>query len=267
MKRDADYCIIDAGNKTNLHSWLNLLCKSCGFNEVTKENHDKNHIKYDENDKFMLRTLLTSSAKNELIKKLTNTFLSSKATSQKERHSPIFGNLIVSNVLNNHQNDKEIKNVHNSKSVAGIAASSIGTLDLCNPRLDFLFDKNNNRTKHTIFDVLKNDKSRSHADLSMNQLETSQRKDSYLYLEECLSGDNDSDDNTITKRFKNSLRYKNYDPSNENVPISYTNLSVSDHYLDKVLNFIINFFLFKSQEFLNFRAFIMNQLLIKTKRC
>lgn len=164
LKRDetSEFCLLGSSDKVYLRQWLSVLCKNCGFSEIYSiKSHEKTSKS---TEKKTLRDLLNLT---ETTKKKSNNFLIRKS---KDLQQSLAGN------LNNLKNS----NNKSAKTIAGKAALSVGSFDLCNnPILDVLFKKHYKENKIEKFNYL-----------NLINIPASPQtiKESYLCLEQCVSG-------------------------------------------------------------------------------
>lgn len=171
-------CSIDAVNKELAIEWLSIICKHCGFSEIKSISEDLKIINV--NNSNLSKENNTISIQNE------DTTLNNYLRNKTEK------NIIQSVTLTN-------------KKIAGVAAYSVGSFDLCNRQLENFFEKNKNEINEYA-------KMNSLVD---NKEDVSMLKDSYIDLKECLSGLDDSES------FKQLTIKKNrsFDSLDENTPL------------------------------------------------
>lgn len=158
LSKDNEKCSLDAGNKKNTLIWLNAICENCGFNEIN--NYQSRDLK--------TKNYLSNSTKNLQLNEKTTVKLNKIETSDLEKKFQ----------------PKTDPKSNSNKIIAGFAASSVGSYDLCNAHLEKIFQKKSNEP-NTDFN-----KSTNFLDslLMHHESDDPSIKKSYIDLQECLSG-------------------------------------------------------------------------------
>jgi hypothetical protein len=170
LARANEYCCLDAGDKKNAFSWLNKICKNCGFDEITNNfNQDEPKL----NKKL-----------NQTSKKIDSANIS---IHEQNSNCEIENTKRKSNSSKNNSNSNSASNSSTNKPVAGIAALSVGSFHM---KLDNIFKKKT-------IDSLK---TRKPSAISHEENESESRKENYVLLKECMSGlDKDENSNKCDK--------------------------------------------------------------------
>jgi len=146
-----ELCSLEADNKNLTTVWLNTICQCCGFNEINNNFHQ---------DQLNILNVKQARQKN----------ISQTPHSYQNTHE---------RVTNKHsQIDSPNKNPIDKKVIAGIAAASVGSYDLCNTHLENFFkNKTSNFGENNVNSIL-----------STSQSGKNLAKENYIVLQECLSG-------------------------------------------------------------------------------
>ncbi len=206
IRKSEEYCKIQTDNKAKLKSWMKILFQNCGFKNIYGKNkiHKQEIKKVDVviNSLIFDKSCETDAGKiQSKVKSLNNSSLN---LSQAFFHTFDC-------------------NLNNSKSVAGILALSVGSVDLLNPEIDILFK---NRIKKCL----------------CPQKNLNLKSDSYLNLEECKSGlekELNCRKCSISIELKNKLKCVKNISSNsldKYIAINKDSLDTSDSFIFQDLN-------------------------------
>ncbi len=173
LKGQEDTCVLSASSKTLINTWLNSLCKSCGFNEQSASSSHSNISKQISSNSTGSTKKLKETTKNQLIR-----------------------SYLFKPPVNTVSKDKK-------KPIAGVAALSVGSIDLIsNPKLDTLFKRDNQTSSAYL-----NDENLQHIfNLIYSNSNVDEPNESYLNLDECLSGQEELLLSKITKSAPNGTK-------------------------------------------------------------
>lgn len=195
-----EYCQFKWDDRAYLQSVLSLICKNCGFNEVTSNLNGYRQPRMHQN------ILQQTTGRQQQ----TANFIKPNSPNSKSLTTNFY-NLFKTRATNNktQQPGGGVNNLN--KSIAGVAALSVGSYDLCHAKLDSIFDKeNNNHDRKPTSKYTEND--------------------GYLKLDECVSGtDNESEKREEVT--KNSLS-----PPPPPHAAFYTNSMASSYHSDIIPN-------------------------------
>jgi len=175
---------------------MKVLCQNCGFNNIysKKKSHREENFYNTANPKnnFTLKSICRNSSYE-----IEASILQKKARS--------LNNSCIDFSKSFFRDD----NQNNSKSIAGILAMSVGSIDLSNPTIDIIFKRKGKLSHDELFNLNINiDEKSSHY---------------YLNLKECKSG--------LEKIFKNGKSSLLFEFKNQ----SKSKLNISSNSLDKYI--------------------------------
>lgn len=172
-------CLLEGENKKITVDWLSVICKNCGFSEIKTDNEVLKMFDVSQ------KTLLNASQAETIQNKHEESKSNKKTSTEKKINQ--------SETLTN-----------KNKKIAGLAAYSVGSFDLCHGQLEKIFEKSNKN---------------QHEQLYSSKDNFQMPKESYIDLKECLSGLDDNENVNQSQKAKTKTNFQSFNSLDENASL------------------------------------------------
>lgn len=206
----SEYCQITYEDKIHLQNALNILCRHCGFSEVDYgNNYPTSRINSTKIEQSNTQRNHKKESQDQIVKP------------HKSHNTRSFLSNVKNSLFGTHKHERYNTINDTKRSIAGEASLSVGSYDLCNPKLDPIFyttPKNTYKQTSTI---------------SNNETLTKSKDDRYFLLEDFSSGDANS-----TKLYHKPMISSYHSDANLNENISPENSNTKTPRRNSVIYFL-----------------------------